>query len=70
MRWVGRVARVGEERGCIVSCWGKRTERDHWGELGIDSWIIGWIGWISRRWGVGIWTGLGWHRIETGDGRL
>jgi len=27
-------------------------------------WII--LGWISRRWDVGIWTGLGWPRIETG----
>jgi len=25
---------------------------------------------ISRRWNVGIWTGLGWPRIETGGGRL
>ena len=24
------------------------------------------LGWISRRWDVGIWTGLGWPRIETG----
>ena len=28
------------------------------------------LGWISRRWGVGMWTGLGWPRIETGGGRL
>ena len=25
---------------------------------------------ISSRWDVGIWTGLGWPRIETGGGRL
>jgi len=25
---------------------------------------------ISRKWHVGIWTGLGWPRIETGGGRL
>jgi len=25
---------------------------------------------ISRRWDVGMWTGLGWPRIETGGGRL
>jgi len=31
-------------------------------------WII--LGWISRRWDVDIWTGLGWRRIETGGGRL
>jgi len=30
-------------------------ERDHWGDLGIDGWIL--LGWISRRWDVGIWTG-------------
>jgi len=36
--------------------------------LGVDEWII--LGWISRRWDVGIWTGLGWARIETGGGRL
>ena len=28
--------------------------------------------WVDniRRWDVGIWTGLGWPRIETGGGRL
>jgi len=44
-----------------------RRERDHWGDPGVDGWILGRI---SRRWDVGIWTGLGWHRIETGGGRL
>ena len=68
MRWAGYVARMGEERGCIGSWWGNRRERDHWGDLGVDRWII--LGWISRRWDVGIWTGLGWPRIRTGGGRL
>ena len=54
MRRTGHVARMGEERGCIGSCWGNRRERDHWGDLGVDGWII--LGWISRRWDVGIWT--------------
>ena len=57
MRWAGHVARMGEERGCIRSWWGNRREGDHWGDLGVDGWII--LGWISRRWDVGIWTGLG-----------
>jgi len=68
MRWTGHVARIGEERGCIGSWWGNRRERDHWGDLGLEEWII--LGWISRRWDVGIWTGLDWPRIETGGGVL
>ena len=59
---------IGEERGCIGPWWGNQRERDHWGDLGIDGWII--IGRISRRWDVGVWTGLDWPRIETGGGRL
>ena len=34
----------------------------------VDGWII--LGWISRRWDVGMWTGLGWLRIGTGGVRL
>jgi len=67
-RWAGHVVRMGEERGCIGSWWGNRRERDHWRDLGVDGWII--LGWICRRWDVGIWTGVGWPRIETGGGRL
>ena len=62
------MARMLEERGCIVSCWGNCREGDHWGDLGVDGWII--LGWMSRRWDVGIWTGLNWPRIETGGGQL
>jgi len=68
MRWAGHVTRMGEERGCIGSWWGNRRERDHWEDVGVDGWLI--LGWISRRWDVGIWTGLGWPIIETGGGRL
>jgi len=68
MGWAGHVARMGEVRGCIGSCWGNRSERDHRRDLGVVEWII--LGWISRRWDVGIWSGLGWPRIWTGGGRL
>jgi len=54
------VARRGEERVCIESRWGNRREGDHWGDLGVGGWII--LGWIFRRWDVGIrtdWPGPG-----------
>ena len=57
-----------EEKGCIRSCWGNQRERDYWGDLVVDGRII--LVRISRRWDVGIWTGLGLPRIETGGGRL
>ena len=47
---------------------GKPEGKSHWGDLGVDGWII--LGWISRRWDVGMWTGLGWPRIGTGGVRL
>jgi len=63
MRWAGHVARMGEERECIESWWGNRREGDHWEDLGVGGWII-------LRWDLGIWTGLGWPRIQRGGGRL
>jgi hypothetical protein len=59
---------MGEESGAYRVFVGKPEGRDHWVDLGVDGWII--LVWISRRWDVGIWTGLGWPRIETGGGRL
>ena len=47
---------------------GKPEGKKHWGDLGVDGWII--LGWISRRCDVGIRTILGWSRIETGGGGL
>ena len=50
MRWASHVARMGEERGRI-GCWfGNRSERDHWGDLGVGEYVI--LGWISRLWDV------------------
>jgi len=58
----------GEERRVYRVLLGKPEGRNHWGDLDVDVWII--LEWTFRRWDVGIWTGLGWPRIETGGGRL
>jgi len=43
--------------GCIGSWWGNRREGDHWGDLGVDGWII--LGYRSP--GGGMWVyGLDW----------
>jgi len=64
----GHVVRMGEERGVYRVLVGKPEGKNQWGDLGVDGWII--LGWISRRWDVGMWTGLGWPSIGTGGGRL
>jgi len=58
----------GPESRCVGRVYGADCARHHWGDLGVDGWII--LGWISRRWDVGIRTGLGWPRIGTGYGQL
>jgi len=68
MRWTGHVARMGEETGVYRVLLGKPEGKSHCGDLDVDGWII--LGWISRMLDVGIWTGLGWPRIETGGRRL
>ena len=43
--WFLGMWRVWVRRGgCVGSWWGNRRERDHWGDLGVDGWII--LGWI------------------------
>ena len=68
MRWAGHVARMGEERGVYRVLVGKPEGRRPLGRPRRRWGII--LERISRRWDVGIWTELGWPRIETGVGRL
>jgi len=42
---------MGEERGVYKVLVGKPEEGDHWGDLGVEGWILGWT---SRMWDVGI----------------
>ena len=60
-KWVVNIRMELQEVGCGGECtgswWGNRRERDHWGDLGVDGWII--LGLISRRWDVDMWTGPG-----------
>jgi len=61
MRWVVYVARMGEEKVVCRFLVGKPEERRPLGKPR-RRWVDN-IGWISRGWDVGIWTGLGWPRI-------
>jgi len=63
MRLAGHLARMREDRCCIGYWWGNRRDEYHYGDLGVDGMLL--LEWISRRWDVGVWTGLGWSRIET-----
>jgi hypothetical protein len=48
--------------------WENLRERDHWRDPGVGRRVI--LEWIFRKWDVGVWTGLGKLRIETGGGQL
>jgi len=60
--------RVWVRRGMYRVLVGKPEGKRPLWRPGVDGWII--LGRISRKWDVGIWTGLGWPRIETGGGGL
>jgi len=68
MRWAVHVALMGEARGAYRVLVGKPEEKRPLGRPR-RRWVII-LGWNPRRWDVGIWTGLGWPRIETGGGSL
>jgi hypothetical protein len=56
---------MGEGRGVYRVLVGNLRERDFWGDPGGDGRII--LRWIFRKWNVGVWTGLSWLRIGTGE---
>jgi hypothetical protein len=58
MRWAGHVARAGGWRGVYRVLVGKAEGKR----------VI--LTLVFRKWDVGVWTGLGWLRIETGGGQL
>jgi hypothetical protein len=64
MRWMGHVARIGEE-GCIW-CENLR-ERDNLEDPGMDGRMLGRV---FRKWDVRVWTGSIWLRIGTDGGHL
>jgi hypothetical protein len=59
---------MGRGEACTEFWWGNLRERDHWGDLGVSGRII--LRRIFKKWDLGVWTGLGWLRIETGGGHL
>jgi hypothetical protein len=65
MGWAGHATRMGEGRGFWC---GNLRGRDNLGDQGVYGRII--LGWIFRKWDVGVWTGSTWLRIGTGGGHL
>ena len=66
MRWAGHVASMGEERGVYRDLVGKPE-----GKRPLGRPRCRWVDNIRMDLQeVGMWTGLGWPRIETGGGRL
>jgi hypothetical protein len=54
----------GRGETCTGFWWRNLKESNYWENPRVDVIII--LRWIFRRWGVVVWTGLSWLRIETG----
>ena len=59
---------MGERRAVYRFLVGRSEGRDYLEDPGIDARII--LGWTFMKWDGGVWTGLIWLRIRTGDGHL
>jgi hypothetical protein len=59
---------MGEGRGVYRVWCGNLRERGHWGDPGIDGYII--LRWFFMKWDVGLWTVSSWLGIGTGGGHL
>jgi hypothetical protein len=68
MRWARHVARIGRREACTRFWCENLRERDQWGDPSVDGRII--LRWMFRKLDVGVGTGLGWLRIETGGEQL
>jgi hypothetical protein len=68
MRWAGHVARMGEGRNGYRVLVGKRKEKNHLEDQGVD----GRMGskWTLGRLVGGVWSGFTWLRIGTVGGLL
>jgi hypothetical protein len=64
----GACGAYGGGEKCVQNFGEETGMKDRWGDPDVDGRII--LGWIFRRWDVGVWTGLGWLSIGTGGGRL
>jgi hypothetical protein len=58
----------GRGEVCTGFWWGNLRERDGWEDPGVDGRIM--LGWIFKKWDVGVRTGLVWLRIWIRGGRL